>query len=78
MSDNPQTMTIDGRVPTYMSNAFVDEAEGLIAALVEKGIPGKLRPGRSSQSVALARYPCRLGRASAGVSSATCAARRAR
>jgi hypothetical protein len=47
MSDNPQTMTIDGRVHTYMTNAFVDEAEKLVAALVEKGVPGKLRPGRS-------------------------------
>src|SRR5262245_54889929 len=42
-----KTTTIDGRVHTYLTNAFVDEAEGLIAALVEKGVPGKLRPGRS-------------------------------
>ena len=35
--DDTQTMTIDGRVHTYMTNAFVDEAERLIAALVEKG-----------------------------------------
>ena len=34
--DDTQTMTIDGRVHTYMTNAFVDEAERLIAALVEK------------------------------------------
>jgi hypothetical protein len=47
MSDNPPTMTIDGRAHTYITNAFVDEAEGLIAALVEQGVPGKLRPGRS-------------------------------
>jgi hypothetical protein len=45
--DDTQTMTIDGQVHTYMTNAFVDEAEKLIAALVEKGVPGKLRPGRS-------------------------------
>ena len=42
-----QTMTIDGRIHTYMMNAFIDEADGLIAALVEQGVPGKLRPGRS-------------------------------
>jgi hypothetical protein len=30
-----------------MTNAFVDEAEAMVAALVAKGIPGKLRPGRS-------------------------------
>ena len=42
-----KTTTIDGRVHTYLTNAFVDETEGLIAALVEKGVPGKLRPGRS-------------------------------
>ena len=47
MSDDLTTLTIDGRVHTHMSNAFVDEAERLIAALVEKGVPGKLRPGRS-------------------------------
>jgi hypothetical protein len=47
MSDNPQTMTIGGRAHTYITNTFVDEAEGLIAALVEKGVLGKLRPGRS-------------------------------
>lgn len=41
------TMTIDGQAHTYITNAFVEEAEGLIAALVEKGVPGKLRPGRS-------------------------------
>jgi hypothetical protein len=45
--DDLKTITIDGRVHTYLTNAFVDEAEGLIAALVEKGVPGKLRPGRS-------------------------------
>lgn len=32
---------------TYMTSAFVDEAEAMVAALVAKGIPGKLRPGRS-------------------------------
>jgi hypothetical protein len=47
MSDNPQTKVIDGRTHTYMMNTFIDEADRLIAALVEKGIPGKLRPGRS-------------------------------
>ena len=47
MSDDLQTMTIDGRVHTCITNSSVDEAEGLIAALVEKGVPGKLRPGRS-------------------------------
>ena len=47
MSDDPQTMTIDGRVHTCITNTFVEEADGLIAALVEKGVPGKLRPGRS-------------------------------
>jgi hypothetical protein len=45
--DDKQTMTIDGRVHTYMTNTFVDEADKVIAALVEKGVPGKLRPGRS-------------------------------
>ena len=40
-------MTIDGRVHTCITNTFVEEADGLIAALVEKGVPGKLRPGRS-------------------------------
>lgn len=29
-------MTIDGQAHTYITNAFVEEAEGLIAALVEK------------------------------------------
>ena len=47
MSDDLQTMTIDGQVHTWITNTFVDEAEGLNAALVEKGVPGKLRPGRS-------------------------------
>ena len=47
MIDDLKTMTIDGRVHTYLTNAFVDEAEGLITTLVEKGVPGKLRPGRS-------------------------------
>jgi len=47
MSDNPETMTIDGRAHTYITDAFVDEAERWIAALVENGVPGKLRPGRS-------------------------------
>jgi hypothetical protein len=47
MSDDPETETIDGRTHTYMMNTFIDEADRLIAALVEKGIPGKLRPGRS-------------------------------
>ena len=47
MSDDPQMMIIDGRVHTCITNTFADEAEGLIAALVEKGVPGKLRPGRS-------------------------------
>jgi hypothetical protein len=47
MSDDPETKTIDGRTHTYMMNTFIDEADRLIAALVEKGIPGKLRPGRS-------------------------------
>jgi hypothetical protein len=46
-NDDTQTMTIDGRVHTYMTNTFVDEAEKLIATLVERGVPGKLRPGRS-------------------------------
>lgn len=45
--DLPETMTIDGRTYTYMTNTFADEAEAMIAALVENGIPGKLRPGRS-------------------------------
>jgi hypothetical protein len=47
MSDDPQTKIIDGLTHTYMKNAFIDEADKLTAALVEKGIPGKLRPGRS-------------------------------
>jgi hypothetical protein len=47
MSDNPQTMTIDGQAHTLITSTFVDEAEALVAALVEKGIPGKLRPGRN-------------------------------
>jgi hypothetical protein len=47
MSDNPQTMTIDGQAHTLITSTFVDEAETLIAALVEKGITGKLRPGRN-------------------------------
>ena len=46
-NDDTQTMTIGGQVHTYMTNAFVDEAERMIAGLVEKGVPGKLRPGRS-------------------------------
>jgi hypothetical protein len=45
--DDTQTLTIDGQVHTYMTNAFVNEAENVIAAFVEKGVPGKLRPGRS-------------------------------
>ena len=45
MSDDPQTMTIDGLVHTCITNTFVDEADGLIAALVEKGVPGKLGSG---------------------------------
>ena len=36
MSDDLETLTIDGRVHTYLTNAFVDEAERMIAALVEK------------------------------------------
>ena len=47
MSDELQTMTIDGQVHTCIVGTFVDEAEGLIEALVEMGVPGKLRPGRS-------------------------------
>ena len=47
MSDDPQTMTIDRRTYTYMTNTIADEAEAMITALVEKGVPGKLRPGRS-------------------------------
>jgi hypothetical protein len=30
MTDDLKTMTIDGRVHTYLTNAFVDEAEGRI------------------------------------------------
>jgi hypothetical protein len=48
MSDNPQTTTIDGRTHTYVTNTFQDEAEAMIAALVEKGVPGKLRPSRGN------------------------------
>jgi hypothetical protein len=47
MSDDLKTLTIDGRVHTYLTSVFVDEGERLIAALVEKGVPGKLRPGHS-------------------------------
>ena len=46
-SDDLQTMTIDGRTYTYVTNTFVQEAKLLIAALVEEGVPGKLRPGRT-------------------------------
>jgi hypothetical protein len=34
---------IDGRVHTYLANAFMDEAEALIAALVKKAVPGQAR-----------------------------------
>lgn len=46
-SDDLQTMTIDGRTYTYITSNFVEEAKLLIAALVEEGVPGKLRPGRT-------------------------------
>jgi hypothetical protein len=55
MSDDaPQTKIIDGRTHTYMKNTFIDEADNLIAALVEKGVPGKLRP-RPQLRLALSR-----------------------
>src|SRR3954468_10996942 len=47
MSDDLQTMTIDGHVHTFMATEFAEEANGLIEKLVEKGVPGKLRAGRS-------------------------------